>query len=210
MNNDNQATETLTIKTSLTLDDLTQFSVDHDRFAKTTYRRKGPKRFLKAMGFGMLGGVIVGVSTAFLHIDLTQLPVISDKPFWIGALGTASALGILVLFFRTWLIKGQTKDMYDAGKNRSLFSPTNYDFAKDGITVTNEFSRNETKWGGIEAIRKSDHAIYIYLSALASWILPRRAFESDDDFGNAHKKLLDWYEQSPEHTEQDFQQENDA
>jgi hypothetical protein len=101
----------------------------------------------------------------------------------IGALG----LGMLVAGIyvaatsRSGPSRHQTeaiRRLFDEGKNRALFGHHRMLLHDDRIEVSTEYSRGEVRWEGVERVEQDEQYVYIYVSALNAYVIPKKYFPS--------------------------------
>ena len=87
--------------------------------------------------------------------------------------------------------------MVGEGGNRGLFNLHVVTISPVSVTESSELGQASTAWRAVERVAAADEHAYIYTSALAAIIVPRRAFAGPSEFEqfvqsarNYHEKAL--------------------
>lgn len=66
--------------------------------------------------------------------------------------------------------------LFEEGKNRALFGHHKMLLHDDRLEVSTEYSRGEVRWEGVERVEQDEQYIYIYVSALNAYVIPKKYF----------------------------------
>ncbi len=76
-----------------------------------------------------------------------------------------------------------TLQEYHVRKAKStLFGKRTITISSEGVVEIGEQSRQSTPWLGIKRIERTTNYVYLYLSTKAAYVVPRRAFPSEEAF----------------------------
>ena len=85
-----------------------------------------------------------------------------------------------------WTYRRKLKKIVDGmvseGNNRDLFSRHRVTVSAESITDFSEFGQSSTAWLAVERVAMDHEYAYVYTSALAAIIVPRRAFSTSGAF----------------------------
>jgi hypothetical protein len=176
--------EGMTVEFEQTFEDLVVFS---------DYHWRQQPAFRKHL-FGVIG---VGI---FL-ISLVATPAHEEflRSGWFGALlgWTFGLLFIVIygyqIFARRYLIRRNLHRAYSEGKNLSVFGPRRITITPEFLMYAAPLSQSAHRWAGVEKIGGDKDGIYIFISSLSAYVLPRRAFNSDQhyqEFARAAEKYF--------------------
>ena len=71
---------------------------------------------------------------------------------------------------------------YVVARMRGTLGPHCFYFGNDGVTVAGAKANSTHYWSGLRRVIRSNDRLYLYISAGLAFILPKRAFTTDDDF----------------------------
>lgn len=101
------------------------------------------------------------------------------KKILIVVVPTGILLASLILLTFYFLIAFHSKKVFKS--QRRLQEEQNYIINDDGISLINKSSNNNIGWENIFKVTESKNSIFIYLGNVNSMIIPKRAFNSNDD-----------------------------
>ena len=67
------------------------------------------------------------------------------------------------------------------------------EFSQEGFIEESPVNRTASKWAGVYRIRKGVNHIYIYTAPYKAHIIPRRAFETTEEFRGFYAELMNLY-----------------
>ena len=86
---------------------------------------------------------------------------------------------VLLLFshrqFRAWLF-------IRFAKRGALYAPPSYAITPGALRISSEKGVSDVRWTAFLDVRRSDDRLFIFMSKRQAFIIPRRAFDSDQDF----------------------------
>lgn len=104
------------------------------------------------------------------------------------------------LFLFPWSYRRKLKKilagMISEGRNRTLFGRQRVTIAPEGITKAGDFDRTTIAWSGVERVVKDKDHAFVYISALAAIIVPRRAFSDAVEFDEFVMKAARYQEEA--------------
>ncbi|WP_461613924.1 YcxB family protein [Clostridium sp. Marseille-QA1073] len=103
------------------------------------------------------------------------------KEILIIAIPTGILLVSLILGAFYFLIVFYSKKVFKS--EMLLQEEQNYIINDDGILLISKSSNNNIGWKNIFKVTESKNSIFIYLGNIKSMIIPKRAFNSNDDIG---------------------------
>jgi len=168
----------MNIKYRVTIEDLYQFN---DYFLNTS---SDLKKII------VTNQMIIGASPLIGGIIAIFLKDISFKPAVIILLGLFAvfAVPLYLLYPKHYKKKyrEQIKKLYPEGENKSVLGEHEIIIEIDGFTEKTHYNQNKQSWEAIEKIVHVENALYIFISSLQAYIIPKNAiFEGNyDDFVN--------------------------
>lgn len=166
----------MTTEYEITKDDLKAFNLYHNRHSPTARRQYlcswfGPA-FIWLLICTGLWYLADQKRNAPLQTFLNLLPLFSGVP--------------LYLLYFPWAYRRKLQKiivgMVSEGQNRGLFSHHRITISPEGVIDASEFAQTSTAWRAVERVVAADEYAYIYISALAAIIVPRRAFAGPLEF----------------------------
>ena len=169
----------MTAEYELTKDDWSAFNYYH-HFHSPTARRQ----YLR----GWFGSVII-VLLVCLGISLLANFNGPAPRSTFSVLLMPLVCAVVCLLWFPWAYRRKLKrivaGMIGEGRNRTLLGRQRVTISPEGISRSSDFDQTTVRWSAVErVIKDKDHA-FVYTSALAAIIIPRRAFADDvafDDF----------------------------
>ena len=126
-----------------------------------------------------IAGPIIFTVAAFIT------PQISGIPFWYWAT-VFSIVSILWFFNYPKLSKKrmrkQISKMLSEGDNKDFFSLKELTLEKQGIIIKSPFSETSVLWPSFGKLATTKSHIFIYNGAASAYIIPKRAFSSDEAY----------------------------
>lgn len=144
----------------------------------------------------------------FMLLFMIVFQVISERIFeWLGYTQELSEqissvlLLLIVLCGIVSLTKYFSKKRYSESENTSIFSPTVMRLDCNGLHSNNAHISFDVRWSGVEKIVNNNRNIYIYYCSMGAFIIPDRAFKSDEIFDKFYQKCLGYYQAAQEKDE---------
>jgi len=165
----------MTTEYEISKDDLIAFSLYHHRHSPAG-RRQYLRAWLAPAGIWLL--LCTGIwylgqrgSGSPLQAFFDLSPLFSGVP--------------LHLIYAPWAYRRKLRKivsgMLSEGHSRSLLGHHRVAISPESVTDSSEYSQTSTVWLGVERVAVADEYAYIYTSALAAIVVPRRAF-TDSEF----------------------------
>lgn len=108
----------------------------------------------------------------------------TDIPFWYW-------IGIFSVVYIVWAvyypkyyfnsIKKGVKKMLKEGKNQDLLGSKTVELRQNDILSSGENSESKVKWNTVERYVETNDHIFIYISAMEAYIVPKRSFNNDEE-----------------------------
>ncbi len=96
---------------------------------------------------------------------------------------------VFILTFILWIIlypkqfnksyKKRLSKLFDENNNKSIFTHHNLSITEEGIIDTTKFG--ETKTNTIDNVVEMDNYIYVFISGISAYIIPKRIFTNFDE-----------------------------
>ncbi|NMA96108.1 MAG: YcxB family protein [Clostridiales bacterium] len=156
------------IKYQLTKDDYIDFNLYHMEHSASFKRSIFIQRYI--------------VSLIFLIMPFA-LKSSTDIPFWYWLTICSIVYLVWVIFYNRymrWNTARRLSKMVDEGKNKDMLGERSLKVFEEGIMQTNELNESKVAWKSIERIAESKSHIFIYTSAVSSYIVPLRAFDDKE------------------------------
>ena len=110
---------------------------------------------------------IFGVSDEYPLIVTIITFMIMEIPF---------ILGYFILIFLTIVLANISK------MNKTILTDCVVTLDADTVSTESKFARAEYKWNAIQKIVRTRYYLFLYFMQHGALIIPRRAFQSDEDF----------------------------
>jgi len=123
----------------------------------------------------ILAAVLVAVPVVLVVIDgypLVGSIAAVDWPF----------TGIVMLFVVIWLIVATVLKYWWSGRS-GLLGPIQFSLTREGVSFRNRQVEGVAFWTTIRAVESAGNRVFLFINRRTAFIVPRRAFESDTDFG---------------------------
>jgi hypothetical protein len=160
----------MTAQFQTSVDDVIAFNCYH-RTHTPNLRRS---RFAARFGFPI-------VSLLIILFGIFQYP--ADNVLFV-AISPWVILGLLWIpaypLVERWGINHQVKSLYKAGPDKNIFGSYTVALSPECIVRSSEFGDIRTRWDGVERIERDSDFIFIYNGSSSAYIIPRRAFDSDE------------------------------
>lgn len=107
-----------------------------------------------------------------------------DPPFWYWMIWFSITYILWVIFYPRhyyWIIKRSVKKMLKEGKNKGMLGSKTIELNEDNIISAGENSESNVKWSTVERYKETKDYIYIYISAVEAYIVPKRAFKDEKE-----------------------------
>lgn len=79
--------------------------------------------------------------------------------------------------------------MYTEKKNKAIFVKRTISIEDDHLLVTSTAGESKTNWNTLEEVIKTEDYIFIYLSSVNIYPVPKTAFESEEEFNLFFKTM---------------------
>lgn len=166
----------MTIEYDLEADDVIEFNLFHHQNSPATQRI-------------VRNGIILRVVIwCVLSVGLWQFAVRRGFDLVTGAIFVSpfAALALCSVALHPWQhrrgIRKIVERMYREGTNRGLFGRRTIELSPERIVETTEFGETVQNWNAVERIVQDANHVFIYVTAVSAFIVPRRAFLHDWDF----------------------------
>ncbi len=160
----------MTAEYEITKDDLTAFNLYHHRHSPTARRHYLRSWFIPA--FLLL---LVCMGLWYLADRERGTPWRTLLDLW----PLFCMVPVYLLYF-PWAygrkLRKIVAGMVSEGRNPGLFCRHRTTLSPEGVTRAGEFGQTSVVWRAVERVVVTDDYAYIYTSALAAIIIPRRAF----------------------------------
>lgn len=178
----------MTAAYELTQDDLNAFNLYHHLHSPTARRNYLRSWFIPAF-FLLLVFTVIWYSAdrergTPLQTFIDLLPLFSSVPIY--------------LIYFPWAYRRKLrkliKGMVSEGRNRGVFCRHRVTVSPEGITDSGEFSQTAIAWPAIERVAWNNDYAFVYTSAVAAIIIPRRAFTTAAEFEEFVGVAYDYHE----------------
>ena len=155
----------------LTSDDLVAFV--------TFYNVRSPIVRRQRIVCGTVGFLCLSALPALILLTTDKPRLETARAIWPLLLGPVLFAPLVILFFRRSLTR-TARRLIAEGESGGYFGPCSLSIAPDGMVETKPNGESRRKWAAIMKIVVTGHHVFIYTSAVEAFILPRRAFDGDD------------------------------
>ncbi len=100
---------------------------------------------------------------------------------------------VLLLVFMPSEMRKAVVKKFDGRRNALLFIRHKMCFSLQGIHNDTNLSNAYVSWVGVESVERGDSSIYIYLTGMMAWIVPKRAFADEAAFERFYEKCLEYW-----------------
>jgi hypothetical protein len=168
------------IEYELTLDDLVAFNKYHYKHSRA-YRRQWLRGWLLPAAIILLPWLALAGSTWSAGRSAMAL--------WPLAIGAPLYLALYPLLVRRQfgrLVPAFLKE----GDNNTLLGKHRLAIGPNGLRTVNEHHESTVRWSGVERIAQDDDYLFVYVSAMSAYIVPRCAFSSDWSISRHSRRRL--------------------
>lgn len=150
----------------LTMDDLIHYNMYHTLHSESTKRVLRKNRILFPILF-----TLIGLSTAYLTKDIV-----------IGICFIAGGLFLAIFYKKLYinLVKKSITASFASGNNDIMLGSRTMRIEKDAVYYNSELSESKYKGKFINQILSDEKYVYVYLSAITSFIVPKNLFETPE------------------------------
>ncbi|QDU10180.1 YcxB family protein [Gimesia aquarii] len=166
----------------LTVDDLVAFNQFHNERSPTIRRQRTKSLVITFVVLLCLPGLIL------LTTDKPILGMALD--IWPLILGPILFVILVSQSFK-WGTRKLIKDMVIEGQNSQFYSNCSISFDDTGISESSSSGNTIRNWSAVQRIVVSNDHIFVYTSSLEAFIVPKRAFDTDDRFNAFLQSIVD-------------------
>lgn len=162
----------------LTKQDYIDFNIYHIRNSGTLKRTLFIQRYVIA---------VIYLFIPFILVKVTDIPLW----YWLSAFTITAVLW--VTFYPKYFVSGTIKrilKMLDEGRNKDMLGKHIFTVNEEGIIEESENGESKINWSGVEKVIETEKHIFIYISSISAYIIPKSTFE-DEDIKNEFLKSLD-------------------
>jgi hypothetical protein len=163
---------------NLTEEDYINFNLYHLKNSKTGKKALNMQRFLSPVIFMVAAYVI----STFGGMPLLSSFII----FFITSV-------LWVIFYPKYfysLITRNVKKMIKEGKNDGLLGDHSLIMTDEGIVDTSSNRETKVTWSGIESFKEDNDNLYLYISSVSAYILPKRELHHVDELRDIIKSKV--------------------
>jgi len=96
---------------------------------------------------------------------------------------------ILPLFLVRFEIRGVADKFYDDELNKNVFAEKTFRFSDSGFVTKDETGESNHTWASIVKKTETRGYFFLFISSVQAYLIPKKAFEGNDDI-EAFRKLL--------------------
>lgn len=162
----------MNISYELTKDDYIEFNLFHLKHSKTIRKTLFVQRYIVSVLFLIM---------PFITYRFSEIPL----TYWVSVFIIVYLLWVVYYpkYFRK-SVKRRILRMIEEGKNESILGSKRLDVNSEGIVEKSRNNEVKTNWDSIESIEETEKYIFIYVSAVSAYIVPKRAFKTPADNEN--------------------------
>lgn len=156
------------INYTLSQDDYINFNIYHGKNSKSIKRNLNLQRFATPLLF-------------FVFAFIANLK--SDIPLWYWLVIFSVIYVIWTIFYPKYYfytVKKGVSKMINEGKNEDLIGNKTLKLRDDHILSISDNSESKVKWNTVERYVETDRYIFIYISAVSAYIIPKEDFDSEE------------------------------
>ena len=166
----------MTAEFELTKEDLTAFNLYHHVHSPTARQH-----YLRSWLFPAFVWLLICTAIWYLADQKRGNPLQT----FLDLLPLFSGVPVYLAYF-PWAYRRKLKKIVDGmvgeGRNRDLFSQHRVTVSPESITNVGKFGQSSTSWPAVERVALHADYAFIYTSALAAIVVPRRAFPTSEAF----------------------------
>jgi len=162
------------IEYEISIDDIMDFNSYHYSNSPSLRRTILINRWVFPLLLGLC--LIVVIESLDLHglaLGLPWLIWLIFTIFWVVFLGPRYMLGQM---------KKQIVKMYAEGKRGSYLRKHRLSITPEAVLDSTDYGDSKTYWKSVEKILSADRHLFIYTSATAAHIIPKRAFPDESKY----------------------------
>lgn len=166
------------INYNLTEEDYINFNLYHVKNSKTAKKALNRQRFLSPVIF-MISAYVISTfgGMPFLSLFIS---------FFITSV-------LWVIFYPKYfygLITRNSKKMFKEGKNDGLLGDHSLIMTDEGIVDASLNRESKVVWSGIESFKEDNDNLYLYVSSVSAYILPKRELHHVDELRDIIKSKV--------------------
>jgi hypothetical protein len=172
----------------LTRDDLVAFVTYHNLHSPTV-RRKQLRTFV-------IGTVCLAALPALI-LTTTDDPVLETAvAIWPLLLGPILFI-VFMSFFLKRAVRRAARGMIAEADGSGYFGPCSLSITRDSVVETKPDGQSVRKLSAVKEIVSIKHHVLIYTSSIEAFILPKRAFDDDDQCREFTRRLAEYTSVEP-------------
>ena len=165
---------------------------EEDYINYNLYHVKKSPSIKRSILFQRIFGPIVFMIAPFIAVKVSEPPLL----FWLFMFGITSIIWITFYpKYANWEIKTRAKKMLQEGNNENMFDKRSLILTEEGIKETSSIANSKINWDKIISLDETDDYIYIYISSISAYIIPKRVFKDKTEqklfIGELSKQIND-------------------
>lgn len=151
----------------LSKQDYIDFNIYHMKNSDTLKRSLHLQQYLLPIFYLIMPFILAGITDIPLVIWLTTFVIVAV--LW-------------VIFYPKYFMSSTIKrisKLVDEGKNKDMLGKHCIIVDEDGIVEKTENGESRTKWNGVEKVTETEKYVFIYISSIMAYIIPKSVFVSD-------------------------------
>ena len=176
----------MTASFTLELDDWLNFNMYHLRNSPSARRIRNGMWIGVPIGFFffafVLGILSSGTSNRFLY-----------------AVVFAAAGFLRLAFYRqyyNWGMRRRVRKFLDEGDNEGLLGPQEVILSPNSIVARNDETEGKSSWKNVKKVVVTDDYVFVYVSSMSAFILPRRSFKAEISFDELGEMCQKYYKEA--------------
>ena len=153
----------------LTKQDYIDFNMNYMSNSKTVKKLFIAQRYIVPIIFLLI---------PFIMIKATSIPL----GYWVNVFLVCYVLWVIFYpkYFK-WTVSKRILNMLDEGENADMLGNRSLTLTEKCIIDSSTLSESKTDWSVIEKITQTKKHIFIFISAVAAYILPVRVFKDENE-----------------------------
>ncbi|WML32939.1 YcxB family protein [Clostridium sp. OS1-26] len=153
------------IEYDLTREDYIEYNMNHMATSKTMKRTLFIQQYIISLMF---------IVAPFFFVRITKAPF----KFWLTVFLITYLLWVIFYpkYFKL-VVKRRINKMLDEGKQENLFGRYSILITHEGILENSNMGQSNTNWNAVERLIETEEYIYIYISPVNAYIVPKRVFQ---------------------------------